>query len=95
MRPRKVEVSFYRAFIVSKVGRRWHWRHESCDGDNRHGVAKSRDAAIAAVDAWYERPRGMQIVNGMSPREVLTIFGILIAGFVAIYIALAVRTGGF
>lgn len=86
-----VSVSFYRAAVISSEGRQFRWRHED---DERSGTARSLSEAMAAVDALYRRPEPA-IVYRASWREMLAVAGVMAAGGLVIWIALAVRTGGF
>jgi hypothetical protein len=87
------EVSFYRAFVVSKNGRRWQWRHEN---DGAAGMARTKFDALAAVDDWYDgRSRGVTINNGASPREIAGLFAAVLVIFILSFVLLAFRTGGF
>lgn len=85
-----VSVSFYRAAVISSEGRHFKWRHED---DEHSGTARSMAEAMAAVDALYRRPEPT-VVYRASWREMLAIAGIIVAGGLVIWVALALRVGG-
>lgn len=84
-------ITFYRAFTILHVGRRWHYQHEQLDV---RGIAKSSIEAEQAIEAWYARPKGEVHIHGMTGKEMVRTAALWFGSQIAIFVVLAFRTGG-